>query len=673
MDRPKLTIGLPHVNDFEGLYFTVQALRLYQDLRGVEIVIVDNSPEGSKVSKEIEGISGWWFSNKEWLAEKGAFPAKYIRMTDPVGTAVAKNRVFEEATGEVVLCMDCHVLLQPGAVQKIIQWFADNPGCKDLITGPLLYDTLTGISTHFADVWRGEMWGIWSQAWEKGSETRFCTGERDGHLVYYSMEAGVGELSPESLNLPALDFSFHEQKLRELGCYQLGWEDTDDFAVPGQGCGLFACRKDAWLGFNPLFRGFGGEEMYINEKFRQAGNHTRCLGFLKWLHRFHRPNGVPYPVWMEDKVRNYIIGMQELGLPTDKVKEFFVDTGLVPRQNYEIILADPLTPINHRRSSAEVALPPESLEAYYFQQHNTKGDLNEHMPKLRALAEQVDRVVEFSHRKDSFLAFASGARVSFTSYNSQVDELLSKVNQPNPINIAHSPKSDLGPPQETDLLFLDTTHTFDFVHTAMTKWAAHVSRYIVLHDTVSYGERGEDAKDGLRYAVKQFIEDKPEWCIAFHTDKQHGLTVLSKNPEDCPTNPIRIWDFGNGPGSELKAIMKSLGVHPSPTCDCNRLAKEMDRMGPDKCEEEIQNIVNSIKGNADRWGWGEAIGNRVKMGINIFKHPGLLLKLGKKPTDPITVLVTEAIRRAKEKEGQELASRQGLIDLRKEFNEKRGE
>ena len=38
----QLTVGMATYRDFDGVYFTVQALRLYQDLRGVEVLVVDN-------------------------------------------------------------------------------------------------------------------------------------------------------------------------------------------------------------------------------------------------------------------------------------------------------------------------------------------------------------------------------------------------------------------------------------------------------------------------------------------------------------------------------------------------------------------------------------------------------------------------------------------------------
>ena len=133
--------------------------------------------------------------------------------------------------------------------------------------GPLINDDLKRLSTHFDPTWRAGMYGIW------------------GHD-------------------PAGDDP-----------------DAPPFDIPMQGLGLFACRRAAWPGFNPRFRGFGGEEGYIHEKFRQAGGRTLCLPFLRWMHRFHRPLGVPYRNRWEDRFRNYLIGFHELGLPTDALEE----------------------------------------------------------------------------------------------------------------------------------------------------------------------------------------------------------------------------------------------------------------------------------------------------------------------------------------------------------------
>ncbi|HJN93287.1 MAG TPA: glycosyltransferase family 25 protein, partial [Dehalococcoidia bacterium] len=99
----------------------------------------------------------------------------------------------------------------------------------------------------------------------------------------------------------------------------------EPFEIPMQGLGLFACRRDAWLGFSSRFRGFGGEEGYIHEKFRQAGRRTLCLPFLRWMHRFNRPFGTRYPINWEDRVRNYFIGHRETGVSTAALEEHFAE------------------------------------------------------------------------------------------------------------------------------------------------------------------------------------------------------------------------------------------------------------------------------------------------------------------------------------------------------------
>ena len=72
-----------------------------------------------------------------------------------------------------------------------------------------------------------------------------------------------------------------------------------------------------------MFRGFGGEEGYIHEKYRQAGHRTLCLPFLRWVHRFGRPNGVKYPLTIENKIRNYFLGHLELNLDINPIINHF--------------------------------------------------------------------------------------------------------------------------------------------------------------------------------------------------------------------------------------------------------------------------------------------------------------------------------------------------------------
>lgn len=258
----KLTIGMPTYDDFDGAYFTLQSLRLHHPevMSEVDLVVADNNPSGPHGAALRTLIADWF----------GTPSTRYVSVPEAKGPAAVKDRVFLLAETEYVLCMDSHVLLPPGSLKKLIELFRSGWDAGNLLQGPLLTDNLVDVHTHFDDtIWRGGMQGIWA------------TDDRGRSA------------------------------------------DAEPFEIPAQGMGLFACRRSAWVGFNPKFRGFGGEECYIHEKFRQQGRKTMCLPWLRWLHRFGRPSGVPYRNDFEDRIYNYLIGHRELGLDPKPIADHF--------------------------------------------------------------------------------------------------------------------------------------------------------------------------------------------------------------------------------------------------------------------------------------------------------------------------------------------------------------
>ena len=250
----KLTIGMASYNNFNDVYFTVQCLRAYHNLEDCEVLIVDNFGD--------KRLEDFW---KHWGKDRVRYE-KYVEVT---GTTMPRQKVFEFAEGEFVVCIDSHVLLFPGSVDKLKEWIDSNQYPGALVHGPMVYDDFKNAVTHMNPVWRGDMWGIWA------------------------------DIVPIS-QLP-----------------------IEPFEIPMHGLGLFGSRKDAWLNFNPNFRGFGGEEGYIHEKFRKHGRKVLCLPFLKWSHRFNQASDIKYPLDVRDRIRNYVIGFKELGLSLDPIKKHF--------------------------------------------------------------------------------------------------------------------------------------------------------------------------------------------------------------------------------------------------------------------------------------------------------------------------------------------------------------
>jgi len=241
-----ITVGMATYDDWSGVYFTVQALRMYHP-EVSEIVIIDN--EGDK---QLEDWAKYW----------GKGIVKYVSMTDPVGTSAPRSKVFEVATNEIVFCVDCHVLISPGAFKYPF------PEGLDLWHGAMCYDDFNaGYVVDMKDQWNCNMWGVW------------------GNIV-------------------------NEEKLPD-----------EPFEIKMHGLGFFGCRKEAWLGFNPDFRGFGGEEGYIHEKFRKNGRKVLCLPWIKWCHRFGKSGS--YRLDVNDRIRNYLIGFKELGMDPKPVYQHF--------------------------------------------------------------------------------------------------------------------------------------------------------------------------------------------------------------------------------------------------------------------------------------------------------------------------------------------------------------
>ncbi len=236
--------------DFYGPFYSIQALNLYHpEVRDqMEILVVCNTPEtheGKELKKFCAGVPN----------------ARFIPYTEKSGTAAPRQHVFEQADGELVLCIDSHVFLAPGSIARFIGHMdAAGPDCRDMLQGPFLYDSIAGgLETHMEPVWRDEMFGTWGHD-PRGDDP-----------------------------------------------------NGEPFEIQMHGLGLFAMRRDKWPGFSAHFSGFGGEEGYIQEKVRRAGGKTLCAPWLRWWHSFWRVGGIPYRCVKEDKLRNNLIVARELG------------------------------------------------------------------------------------------------------------------------------------------------------------------------------------------------------------------------------------------------------------------------------------------------------------------------------------------------------------------------
>lgn len=542
---------MAHYEDFDGAYFTIQDLRLQHSEVSdyLQIVIVDNSP-GTIHSEMLQGLVNASSSDKH--------PIKYVPMVSPVGTSPSRNRVFQEADGDAVLVCDCHVIFPHGAIADLIKYYDDNPDCKDILTGPLVLDTLRTVTTHYNDEWRAEMWGTWGAAYSCPCGTlKFSAVLKDERTKYIALRMGqavVTSCSSCEWEIPVFPWANHEGALIKAGAKVLGINRHDPpFEIPGHGLGVFTCKKNAWLGFNEHARQFGGEELYIHEKFRMHGHKALCLPFLPWVHRFGRANGVRYPLSRWGKVRNYVLEFNELGKSLDDIHTEFVVPGLIKQESWDALIANPIALTEEPCTTCGGKQPDQeidysSVDSVYSYVRNIPRDLNEHMETLRKYADMCTRVTEFSNRHESAVALLAARPLKAVIYNTEthatLDAVIKLLGDESNVKYytSYSGVTDI---EDTDFLFLDTKHTYEQLTSELLRFSKRVKRFIAIHDTQIYSESGEDGGPGLLTAIRKFLKDNQQWSIILHNANQYGLTIIGCDKQDKPKLPGIVEMAGN--------------------------------------------------------------------------------------------------------------------------------
>ena len=216
----------------------------------------------------------------------------YLHRPDLVGTSKPRDAVFQFADTPWVMCIDSHVLLETGAVQAALDYCTNHPESRDIISGPMIYDDGRGYATH----WTSKAPPLFDGTWAQDAR-------------------GAG---------------------------------AEPFEIPAMGLGLWMMRRAAWPGFNPLFRGFGGEEGYTHEIVRQRGGRALCLPGLRWCHKFRDVGGwnrnpaPPYPLRLEDHTWNLLVGHREAGIDVEPlIHEHFGSR--LPKETWEQLVGQART------------------------------------------------------------------------------------------------------------------------------------------------------------------------------------------------------------------------------------------------------------------------------------------------------------------------------------------
>ena len=169
----------------------------------------------------------------------------------------------------------------------------------------------------------------------------------------------------------------------------------------------------------------------------------------------------------------------------------------------------------------------DNLEKKYLNACNEVSDINEHIPVLKRYADMCGHVTEFGVRSgvSTWAWIASNAKIvrcydiqncSIVEHQKAADEIKKEFSFTCVNTIAD--RFDIEP---TDLLFIDTNHTYNQCSQELRQHAYKVNKFIIFHDTVTYGAE-------LNRAIEEFLEKNNDWMIREKLLNNNGLTVLAK-------------------------------------------------------------------------------------------------------------------------------------------------
>ena len=181
-----------------------------------------------------------------------------------------------------------------------------------------------------------------------------------------------------------------------------------------------------------------------------------------------------------------------------------------------------------------------NLETKYQEHCARPSDINQHLPTLRRYAQECRTVVEMGVRTIvstwAFLAARPASLVSVDyihprDHGGNLEEVYALVEGEGiAFNFlqADTREIEIAP---TDLLFIDTWHVYEQLKVELERHASKVQKFIILHDTVTFGECGETAGHrGLQPALQEFLEtdEGKKWQVGEVFTNCNGLTVLQR-------------------------------------------------------------------------------------------------------------------------------------------------
>lgn len=172
------------------------------------------------------------------------------------------------------------------------------------------------------------------------------------------------------------------------------------------------------------------------------------------------------------------------------------------------------------------------IQKHYQKLLTIPSDIRLDLPILHDLATQCDHITElgtgFGNSTAAFLAAQPKTLLSYDLRFLDSALILKELKGATDFRLIQADvlQIELEP---TDLLFIDTYHTYVQLSQELRLHASKARKFIAFHDTEVFGKTSEDGtRPGLIAAVKEFLHNNPHWQLKSHSFIHNGLTVLHK-------------------------------------------------------------------------------------------------------------------------------------------------
>ena len=184
--------------------------------------------------------------------------------------------------------------------------------------------------------------------------------------------------------------------------------------------------------------------------------------------------------------------------------------------------------------------------------HHRSSDINEHIPTIIELAQECDHITEMGCRwvvstwawlaglpKNGLVTYDILNPMNWTGEHDVIKDVEDTAKAYN-IDFKFI-EADVCAIEieETDLLFLDTWHSYKQLTSELKLHASKVKKYICFHDTTSYATKDETNYEewgdewkaegiGIWKAIEEFLESNPEWVLEKRFTNNNGFTIIKR-------------------------------------------------------------------------------------------------------------------------------------------------